>query len=243
MKKSKIAFLTLTGFLLTIGLLNTTIAVTWGVCNGDDLEYKATKYTDTIFTPDQTLTMTVTFNVTSVGDSVTADRREDGGTAVSVYLNTQSLDPLYGINIKTTNNIFVRYLADEQRIQSLMAQIQTYIGGVLSNFSMSRSGNNLLISAYGGPPSNSWTYDAEINYTSDYVLSRMSEDHFQTNGVDDAVQTVLWTKVHHHSACTTPGPSIPGFPAPAIIGVIVAAVVGVIVINYKKRMKLSLNIF
>ena len=237
MKKSKIAFLTLTGFLLTIGLLNTAIAVTWGVCNGDDLEYKATKYTDTIFTPDQTLTMTVTFNVTSVGDSVTADRREDGGTAVSVYLNTQSLDPLYGINIITTNNIFVRYLADEQRIQGLMTQLQTRVG-ILDNFSMSRSGNNLLISAYGGSPGNSWTYDAEINYTSDYVLSRMSEDLFQTDGDNDAIQNVLWTKVYHHSACTTPGPSIPGFPVPVIIGVSVAAIIGVIavvVIIIKKR--------
>ncbi len=220
-------FFILIGFLLTIGVINTAIAVTWGVCNGDDLEYKATKYTDNQFVIDQTITMTVTFNVTSVGDSVTADRREDGGTAVSVFLNTQSLDDLYGINIKTTNNIFVRYLADEQRIQSLMTQIQTYIGGVLGNFSMSRSGNNLLISAYGGSPGNSWTYDAEINYTSDYVLSRMSEDHFQTDGVIDAVQNVLWTNVHHHSACTTP---TPGLPMPVIIGVSVVVAVGVIVV-------------
>ena len=232
-------FFIILGFLLTISIINTAIAVTWGVCNGDDLEYKATKYTDNLFVIDQTLTMTVTFNVTYVGDYVTADRREDGSTAVSVFLNTQSLDPLYGINIETTNSIFVRYLADEQRIQGLMTQLQTRVG-ILDNFSMSRYGNNLLISAYGGPPSNSWTYDAEINYTSDYVLSRMSEDHFQTDGVIDAVQNVLWTKVYHHSACTTPtpGPSIPGFPAPVIIGVSVAAIMGVIavvVIIIKKK--------
>ena len=241
MKKSKIAFLTLIGFLLTIGLLNTAIAVTWGVCNGDNLEYKATIYTDNQYFIDQTFTMTVTFNVTSVGDSVTADRREDGGTAISVYLNTQSLDDSYGINIRTSNSIFVRYLADEQRIQGLMTQIQNEVGTVLTNFSMSRFGNNLLIAAYGGSSGNSWTYDAEINYTSEYVLSRMSEDLFQTDGVDDAVQNVLWTNVYHHSACTTPapGPSVPGFPEPVIIGVSVAVVLGVIVVNYKKKMKLS----
>jgi hypothetical protein len=181
--------------------------------------------------------MTLTFNVTSAGDSVTADRREDGGAAVSVFLNTQSLDDLYGINIRTSNNLFVRYLADEQRIQGLMTQLQIRVG-ILDNFSMSRFGNNLLISAYGGHPGNSWTYDAEINYTSDYVLSRMSEDHFQTDGDIDAVQTVLWTKAYHHSACTTPGPSIPGFPAPVIIGVSVAAIMGliaVVVIIIKKK--------
>ena len=240
MKKSKIVFLTLIGFLLTIGVMNTAIAATWGVCNGDDLEYKTTKYTDNQFIIDLTLTMTVTFNVTSVGDSVTADRREDGGTATSVYLNTQSLDDSYGINIRTTNSIFVRYLADEQRIQSLMTQIQNEIGTVLTNFSISRTGNNLLIAAYGGSSGNSWTYDAEINYTSEYVLSRMFEDHFQTDGVNDAVQTVLWTKIYHHSACTTPAPgsSVPGFPAIVIIGVSVAVVIGLIVVNYKKKMKL-----
>ena len=232
MKKSKIAFLTLIGFLLTIGLLNTAIAATWGVCNGDDLEYKATKYTDNQSIIDQTLTMTVTFNVTSVGDFVTADRREDGGTAVSVFLNTQSLDDLYGINIRSSNNLLVRYLADEQRIQGLMTSLQNEVGTVLANFSMSRFGNNLLISAYGGSPGNSWTYDAEINYTSNYVLSRMSEDHFQTDGVIDAVQNVLWTKVYHHSACTTPAPgsSVPGYPAPVIIGVSVAAIIGLIAV-------------
>ena len=233
-------FFIILGFLLTISIINTAIAVTWGVCNGDDLEYKATKYTDNLFIIDQTLTMTVTFNVTYVGDYVTADRREDGGTAVNVFLNTQSLDDLYGINIRTSNNLLVRYLADEQRIQGLMTSLQNEIGTVLANFSMSRYGNNLLISAYGGHPGDSWTYDAEINYTSDYVLSRMSEDHFQTDGVIDAVQNVLWTKVYHHSACTTPtpGPSIPGFPAPVIIGVSVAAIMGVIavvVIIIKKK--------
>ena len=226
MKKSKMTFFILIGFLLTIGIINSAVAVTWGVCNGDDLEYKATKYTDNELFIDQTITMTVTFNVTYVGDYVTADRREDGGSAVSVFLNTQSLDDSYGINIKTSNSIFVRYLADEQRVQTLMTQIQNE-AGFLDNFSMSRFGNNILISAYGGHPGNSWTYDAEINYTSNYVLSRMSEDHFQTDGVIDAVQNVLWTKVHHHSACTTPPP---GLPAPVIIGVSVAVAVGVVVV-------------
>jgi len=227
MKKNKMIFFILLGFLLTIGVINTAIAVTWGVCNGDDLEYKATKYTDNIFTPDQTLTMTVTFNVTYVGDYVTADMREDGGTAVSVFLNTQSLDDLYGINIKTTNSIFVHYITDEQGLQGLMTQIQNTFGAVLDNFSISRSGNNLLISAYGENKGNSWTYDAEIHYTSDYVLSSMSEDHFQTDGVDDAIQNVLWINVHHHSTCTTPAP---GLPIPIIIGVSVAVAAGVIVV-------------
>ena len=227
LKKSKITFLTLIGFLLTIASINTVMAATWGVCNGDDLEYKATKYTDNEFIIDQTITMTVTFNVTYVGDYVTADRREDGGSAVSVFLNTQSLDDLYGINIRTSNNLMVRYLADEQRIQGLMTSIQNEVGTVLTNFSMSRFGNSLLISAYGGGSGTSWTYDAEINYTSNYVLSRMSEDLFQTDGVINAVQNVLWTKVHHHSACTTPAP---GLPVPVIIGVSVAVVVGVVVV-------------
>jgi len=226
MKKSKMTFFILIGFLLTMGIINSAVAVTWGVCNGDDLEYKATKYTDNQFTIDQTITMTVTFNVTYVGDYVTADRREDGGSAVSVFLNTQSLDDLYGINLKASNNILIRYLADEQRVQGLMTSIQNE-AGFLDNFSMSRFGNNILISAYGGHPGNSWTYDAEINYTSDYVLSRMSEDHFQTDGVIDAVQNVLWTNVHHLSACTTPAP---GLPMPLIIGVSVVVAVGVIVV-------------
>ena len=227
MKKSKMTFFILIGFLLTIGLINSVVAVTWGVCNGDDLEYKATKYTDNQFIIDQTITLTVTFNITSVSDSVTADRRDDGGTAVSVFLNTQILDDLYGINIRESNNILVRYLADEQRIQGLMTSIQNEVGTVLANFSLSRSGNNLLISAYGGGSGTSWTYDAEINYTSNYVLSRMSEDHFQADETKDAIQTVLWTNVHHHSACTTPAP---GLPMPVIIGVSVAVAAGVIIV-------------
>ena len=227
MKKSKMTFFVLIGFLLTIGVINSAVAVTWGVCNGDDLEYKATKYTDNQFIIDQTITMTVTFNVTYVGDYVTADRREDGGSAVSVFLNTQSLDDVYGINIRASNNMLVRYLADEQRIQGLMTSIQNEVGTVLTNFSMSRFGNSLLISAYGGGSGTSWTYDAEINYTSNYVLSRMSEDLFQTDGVINAVQNVLWTKVHHHSACTTPAP---GLPVPVIIGVSVAVAIGVVVV-------------
>ncbi|MBY8979333.1 MAG: hypothetical protein KGD72_02980, partial [Candidatus Lokiarchaeota archaeon] len=71
MKKSKMTFFILIGFLLTIGIINSAVAVTWGVCNGDDLEYKATKYTDNELFIDQTITMTVTFNVTYVGDYVT----------------------------------------------------------------------------------------------------------------------------------------------------------------------------
>ena len=227
MKNCKIPFLIIIGFLLTLGLINTAMAVTWGVCNGDDLEFKATKYTDNEFIIDQTLTMTVTFNVTYVGDYVTADMSEDGGAAVSVFFNTQSLDDLYGINIRTSFGINIRYIADDQRIQSQMNQINSTIGAVLGNFSMSRAGNSILISAYGSGSGTSWTYDAEIHYTSDYVLSSMSEDHFQTDGVINAVQNVLWTKMHHHSTCTAPAP---GLPTPVIIGVSVVVVVGVIVI-------------
>jgi len=133
----------------------------------------------------------------------------------------------YGINIRTSFGMSVRYIADEQRIQTLMTQIQSEIGAVLANFSMSRVGNNLLISAYGSGPGTSWTYDAEIQYTNNFVLSSMSEDHFQTDGVNNAVQNVLWTKVHHHSSCLAPAP---GLPMPVIIGISVASVVGVIVI-------------
>ena len=223
MKKFKLISITTLAVLLIVSFSNIALADAWGVFDGDDLKYQATKYTDNQFIIDQTLTMTVTFNVTFVDDYVTADRSDDGGAAVSVFLNTQSLDDTYGINIRTTNDIFIRFIADEQRIQSQMNQITNNMG-FLSNFSMSSVGNNLIISAYGGGSGTSWTYDAEINYTSAYVLSSMSEDHFQTDGVNDAVQTVSWTQVYHHSAST------PGLPAPLIAGVGAAAVVGVIVV-------------
>jgi hypothetical protein len=167
---------------------------------------------------------------------------DNGSAAVSVFLNTQSLDPDFGINIKTTNGIDIRFIADEQRIQSQMTQITNAIEGVLDNFVMSRVGNDIIISANGGQAGTSWTYDAEIHYTSDYVLSSMSEDHFQTDGVNDAVQNVLWTQVYHHSTCTastttpsttpTTNPSTtpaPALPTPLVIGA-GAAVVGVLVV-------------
>jgi len=182
---------------------NTAAAVTWGVSNGDDLMYEATYYIDNQFIIDQTLTMNVTFNVTYVDDYVTADMSEDGGAAVSVFFNTQSLDDDFGINIRTSNGLLIRYIADEQRVQSQMSMINDTISPVLDNFSISRVGNSLFISAYGSGEGTSWTYDAEIHYTDDYVLSSMSEDHFQTDGENDAVQTVLWTQVYHHSSSTT----------------------------------------
>jgi hypothetical protein len=77
--------------------------------------------------------------------------------------------------------------------------------GFLANFGMSRVGNNLIISAHGSTTESSWTYDAKINYTSEYVLSSMSEDHYQTDGENEAVQTVLWTKAYHHTSGTTSG--------------------------------------
>ncbi|NVM19016.1 MAG: hypothetical protein HWN80_14980 [Candidatus Lokiarchaeota archaeon] len=227
MKKTKPIFIALLAVLIIIGVINTATAVTWGVCNGDDLEYKATKYIDNQSIIDTTYTMTVTFNVTYVGDYVTADMSEDGGAAVSVFLNTQSLDDDYGINIRTSFGMSVRYIADEQRIQTLMTQIQNEIGAVLANFSMSRTGNNLLISAHGIGSGTSWTYGAEINYTSNYVLNSMSEIHFLTDGINIAVENVLWTKVHHHSTCVTPAPEL---PMPIIIGISAAVVVGVIVV-------------
>jgi hypothetical protein len=244
MKKSKPISFALLAVLVIIGFTNTATALTWGVCEGDELKYDATKYTDNQFIPDQTLTMTVTFNVTYVGDYVNADMSEDGGAAASVFLNTQSLDPDFGINIKTTNGISIRYIADEQRVQSQMNQINNTIGSVLDNFVMSRVGNNLIVSAHGSGTGTSWTYDATINYTSDYVLSSMSEDHFQTDGENDAVQNVLWTQVYHHKTCTTPSttpstsssttPSttpVPSLPTSLIIGASAAIGVGVIVVG------------
>ena len=228
---------------LTIfAVTNIASAATWGVCDGDELKYDATKYTDNQFIIDQTLTMTVTFNATYVDDYVTADMSEDGGAAVSVFLNTQSLDPDFGINIKTTNGISIRYIADDQRVQSQMNQLNNTLGSVLDNFDMSRVGNNIIISAHGSGTGTSWTYDAEIHYTSDYVLSSMSEDHFQTDGENDAVQNVLWTQVYHHSTCTastttpstTPTTNPSTTPAPALPTQLVigagAAVVGVLVV-------------
>ena len=85
MKKSILFSFALLAILMIIGFTNMATAATWGVSNGDDLKYTATKYTDNQFIIDQTLTMTVTFNVTFVDDYVTADMSEDGGTAVSVF--------------------------------------------------------------------------------------------------------------------------------------------------------------
>jgi hypothetical protein len=73
---------------------------------------------------------------------------------------------------------------------------------------MSRQGNNITISAYGGEAPNTWTYDAVIHYTSDYVLSSMSEDHIATG----ASQNVQWTLVYHHSECTSPTTTPPTTP-------------------------------
>jgi len=243
MKNFKSISFALLAVLVIFSVTNTATALTWGVSNGDDLKYEATKYTDNQFIIDSTLTMTVTFNVTYVEDYVTADMSEDGGATVSVFFNTQSLDDDFGINIRTSNGIFIRYIADEQRIQSQMSVINDTLGAVLTNFSITRVGNNLIISAYGGGSETSWTYDAEINYTADYVLSSMSEDHFQTDGENDAVQTVLWTQVYHHSSSTTSTTTsstttstttttttfpTPVLPTPLIIGA--SAAIGVIVV-------------
>jgi hypothetical protein len=243
MKKYKLVSITTLAVLLIISFSNIATADAWGVCNGDDLKYEATKYTDNQFIIDQTLTMTVTFNVTFVDDYVTADMSEDGGTAFEVFLNTQSLDDTYGINIRSSNGINIRYIADEQRVQSQMTQISDAFSAVLANFSISRVANNLIISAHGSGSGTSWTYDAEIHYTDDYVLSSMSEDHFQTDGINNAVQNVLWTKVYHHSTCTSPtttpttGPGTtpaptpaPGLPTSLIIGVSAAGALVVIVV-------------
>ena len=244
MNRSKPLSLALLAVLMIIGFANITTADAWGVCDGDDLKYEATKYTDNQFIIDTTITMTVEFNVTYVDDYVTADMSEDGGAAVNVFLNTQSLDDDYGINIRTSNGINIRYIADEQRVQSQMTQIDDAFSPVLANFSISRGGNSLYISAHGSGSGTSWTYDAEIHYTSDYVLSSMSEDHFQTDGVNNAVQTVLWTQVYHHSTCTTPtttpGTTPPTSPTPAlptevIIGASAAVLVGVVVVIIIKR--------
>ncbi|MBY8996648.1 MAG: hypothetical protein KGD60_02865 [Candidatus Thorarchaeota archaeon] len=235
MKKTKIISFALLAVLMIIGLTNTVTALTWGVCDGDDLKYDATKYTDNQFIIDQTITMSVTFNVTFVDDYVTADMSEDGGAAVSVFLNTQSLDDTYGINIRSSNGINIRYIADDQRIQSQMTQIDNAFSPVLANFSISRVGNSILISAHGSASGTSWTYDAEIHYTADYVLSSMSEDHYQTDGINNAVQNVLWTQTYHHSTCTPPGPG-PDLPAPIlIIGVGAAVVIVVVVVIMKRR--------
>ena len=110
MKKSKPFFSSFLAVLIIISLTNIAAAVTWGVSDGDDLKYSATIYTDNQFIIDQTFTMSVTFNVTYVGDYVTADMSEDGGAAVEVFFNTQSLDEFYGINIKTTNGINSKYI-------------------------------------------------------------------------------------------------------------------------------------
>ncbi|MBE0527018.1 MAG: hypothetical protein IH631_08755, partial [Candidatus Thorarchaeota archaeon] len=155
MKRSKPISFVFLAVLVIIGVANIASAVTWGVCNGDGLKYDATYHIDNQFITS----MNVTFNVTYVGVYVTANMSEDGGAAVSVFLNTQSLDPDYGINIKTTNWIDIRYIADEQRFQAQMTQINNSMVAVLANFSMSRGGNSLYISAYGSGTGTSWTYD------------------------------------------------------------------------------------
>ncbi|MHA2141416.1 MAG: hypothetical protein ACXADF_08425 [Candidatus Thorarchaeota archaeon] len=242
MKKSKSISFALLAVLTIISLANIATAATWGVCNGDELMYEATYHIDNQFIT-QTTTMNVSFDVTYVNDYVNADMNEDGGSAVEVFFNTQSLDDDFGINIRASNGINIRYIADEQRFQAQMTQIDNEIGAVLANFSMSRAGNNLTISAYGGGAGTSWTYDAEIHYTNDYVLNSMSEDLFQTDGIDDAVQNVVWTKVYHHSDCTTSSTTQPttstttpaatpppGLPTSMIYGVSAAVGVGVIVV-------------
>ncbi|MHA2026373.1 MAG: hypothetical protein ACW98U_10780 [Candidatus Thorarchaeota archaeon] len=237
MKRSKPFLSMLLAALILFGITSIATAATWGVSDGDDLKYSATKYTDNQFIIDQTITMSITFNVTYVGDYVTADMSEDGGTAIEVFFNTQSLDDFYGINIKSSNGINIRFIADEQRIQSQMTMINNTLSPVLDNFSMSRVGNNLIISAHGSGTGTSWTYDAEINYSPNFVLSSMSEDHFQTDGVNDAIQTVAWT-LDYHSTSTTPttstsGPTnpAPGLPSEMMmVGLGAAAVVGVIVV-------------
>jgi hypothetical protein len=239
MKRSKLFFSACLAVLIIISVTNIAAAATWGVSNGDDLKYEATYHFDNQYITGQTTTMTVTFNVTYVGDYVTADMSEDGGAAVSVFLNSQSLDPDFGLNIVTTNGVDLRYIADEQRVQAQMTQITNALGD-LANFSMSRAGNSLYISAHGSGTETSWTYDAEIHYTDDYVLSSMSEDHITTGGIEDAVQNVLWTQVYHHSAgtnpATTPGNTLaPELTTPIIVGVSAAVVVGVVVIIIRRR--------
>ncbi|MHA2005456.1 MAG: hypothetical protein ACW960_15405, partial [Candidatus Thorarchaeota archaeon] len=236
--------------LMILGLANAATAATWGVCVGDELMYEATEYIDNQFIVDLTVTMTVAFNVTYVDDYVTANMSEDGGAAVSVFFNTQSLDDDFGINIRSSFGMNIRYIADEQRFQAQMTQIDNELGAVLANFSMSRAGNNLTISAYGGGTGTSWTYDAEIHYTSNFVLSSMSEDHFQTDGENDAVNNVQWTLLYHHTECTsstttpttspsatqsttpttTPAPGPPGLPSSMTIGIAAAVGIGVIVV-------------
>jgi hypothetical protein len=109
--------------------------------------YEATEYIDSQFIVDQTFTMTVTFNVACVDDYFTANMSEDGGAPFNVFFNTQSLDDDFGINIRSSNGINIRYIADEQRFQAQMFQIDSTIGIVLGNYSMSRTGNSLTISA------------------------------------------------------------------------------------------------
>jgi hypothetical protein len=245
MRKSKSISFALLAVLMIISATNIVTAATWGVCSGDELMYEATYHIDNQFIT-QTTTMNVTFNVTYVDDYVTANMSEDGGAPFSVFFNTQSLDDDFGINIRSSLGMNIRYIADEQRFQAQMTQIDNAFTEVLTNYSMSRAGNSLTISDYGGGSANSWTYDAEIHYTSDYVLSSMSEDHFATDGVNDAVQNVLWTLVHHHTTCTTSSTSpsttssttppttpsttpAPGLPSAVIIGASAAAV-GVIIV-------------
>jgi hypothetical protein len=252
MKRSRAMSCGLLAVLIMVSITNTASAATWGVCEGDELKYQATMFTDNQFVVGLTVTMTVEFNVTFVDDYVTADMSEDGGAAVNVFFNTQSLDDDFGINIKSSNGINIRYIADEQRFQAQMSQISDEIGSVLGNFSMSRVDNHLIISAHGGGSAFSWTYEATIDYTSQYVLYGMSELHSTTDGVNDGIQTVDWTLVYHHTECTTssattgttpattppttPGPvTAPDIPIPMIVGASGVVIVIVALILIRRR--------
>lgn len=252
MKKSKPIAIAILAVLMIIGFADTASAATWGVCEGDELKYQATMFTDNQFIVGLTVTMTVEFKVTFVDDYVNANMSEDGGAAVSVFLNTQSIDDDFGINIRSSNSVNIRYIADEERFQAQMSQISSALGSVLANFSMSRVDNHLIIAAYGGGSASSWTYDATISYTSQFVLYGMSEYHFATDGVNDAVQTVDWTLVYHHTECTTssttpgttsattptttPGPATaPDIPIPMIVGASGVFVIIVALILIRRR--------
>lgn len=65
----------------------------------------------------------------------------------------------------------------------------------------------------------------------------MYEDHFQTDGVNDAVETVLWEKLYHDSTCSETGS--PGGPEGSISEfplylVLVVISLGLILIIRKK---------
>ena len=144
---------------------------------------------------------------------------------------TGVFDPDFGINIKTTNGISVRYIADEGRIITLKGQLVNEMAG----FTVERVGNNLTVTGSGS----GWTYSALIVYTSAYVLSKMTE--IFTNGA--GVETVVWEKLGHD-----PGPGcdtgdvvegtegdVPGFP---LIFVFSAFIIGVVFVSKRKNLEL-----